>query len=241
MGRMRWVHKPKKCFTRIEKMMTAEQLIAEGERLSRPCIYLRPFSDGRETAGIWGGTGIVPVLDDSYRHWLTLSSNILPDGFGDLSGCLSVYVAEDAENGTVAVDETASLPTDMTEGTLLFGYTGISYPPIDAVFRFGSPNVHEWLQSNGWQLDWPYNSNFKGREVVEAYENYIQRRNPLFAPDSMGGIYAMVGGWHEPWPEGDWEDLLRNRLLLFTYQDAEPFIEVWRDESGSFQVIQRIT
>jgi hypothetical protein len=51
----------------------------------------------------------------------------------------------------------------------------------------------------------------------------------------------MLGGWHEPWPDSEPEDSLGKRLVVMTYWDAEPFIEVWVDAEQQFRVIPRIT
>jgi hypothetical protein len=53
--------------------------------------------------------------------------------------------------------------------------------------------------------------------------------------------YATLGGWHFPWPDDDWRDLVDNTLLVQTYMDSEPWIEVWQEPSGELKVIERIT
>jgi hypothetical protein len=55
-----------------------------------------------------------------------------------------------------------------------------------------------------------------------------------------GGAYATLGGWHFPWPDGDSEDLLKCKLLVWTFEECEPWIEVWRD-AEKYRVIERIT
>ena len=118
----------------------------------------------------------------------------------------------------------------------LFAEPARSLPPIDAVFRFGSEAVHTWLRELGWQPDWGYNSNFKDGAPVEDYERLYQSECPLYS----GGAFAVLGGWHFPWPDGDWEELLSRPLLVWTLADSEPWVEVW-DGADGMQVIQRIT
>ena len=50
----------------------------------------------------------------------------------------------------------------------------------------------------------------------------------------------MLGGWHMAWPEGDWDELIDKQLIVWTFAESEPWIEVWEDGSR-FRVIQRIT
>jgi hypothetical protein len=59
-------------------------------------------------------------------------------------------------------------------------------------------------------------------------------------PFYSGGAYAVLGGWHFPWPDGDWEDLVTCRLLAWTFAGSEPWLEAWaRDDRVWLQ--ERIT
>jgi hypothetical protein len=51
---------------------------------------------------------------------------------------------------------------------------------------------------------------------------------------------AVLGGWHFPWPDGDWEERCGESLLAWTIEESEPWVEVWRAASG-LRVVQRIT
>lgn len=123
-----------------------------------------------------------------------------------------------------------------TDGTKLYAELSRSLPPLDAIFRFGSAEVHRWLAELGWSPDSGYNDNFKGKEVARSYEKIYQNELPLYS----GGAHAVIGGWHLPWPDGDWDELVDKSLVLWTFEDSEPWVEVWQEESG-FRVIPRIT
>ena len=60
----------------------------------------------------------------------------------------------------------ASVP----EGVALYAYATEVLPPIDAIFALGGDKIETWLHAAVWERDIPYNSNFKGQSVVEAYE-----------------------------------------------------------------------
>lgn len=51
---------------------------------------------------------------------------------------------------------------------------------------------------------------------------------------------AVIGGWHFPWPDGDWEELCQKTLVLWTIEGSEPWIEVWKD-GETFRVCERVT
>jgi hypothetical protein len=214
--------------------MTGEQLIAEGRRLARPCVYLR--ISGQHVAAIWGGEGIVPCGDGPYRHWLSIACRYIPAGTDGRAGCLSIYTNEtDCVSGIVAVDDSLTLP-DSTDGLKLYAHPESSLPPLEAVFKLGSSEVAEWLAANDWQPDWGYNDNFRDWIPVETYERAYQNQLPLFNESA----HAVLGGWHMAWPEGDWDELVDKRLIAWTFAESEPWVEVWENESR-FRVIQRIT
>lgn len=87
-------------------------------------------------------------------------------------------------------------------------------------------------------LEEPYNSNFKDSELVDDYLREWQSAYPLYNHDRVS---AVLGGWHFPFPDGDWHELVNSELCVFTVHQSEPWIECWRDAKGTFRVIQRIT
>ena len=215
--------------------MTGEQLLEEGQKLARHCVYLRDVGEG-EAVAVWGGPGAVAAPDGLYKHWLSLDCRFLPEP-ANLAGCLSIYTDEEDEERSIVATDPAMLLLATEDGISLFGHNDLSMPPIDAVFRFGSAAVQDWLRDNNWKPEWGYNDNFNGRDAVADYERAVQNMSPLYT----GTAFAQIGGWNMPWPEGDWEELLDQTLLVWTFQDAEPWIEVWQDAERRMHVIQRRT
>jgi hypothetical protein len=218
--------------------MTDDFLLEAGRRLARPCLHLAERGDGDGPVAVWGGPGLVPPPPGSFRHWLTIAAACLPDvGLDARPGCLSVYSdEEDCRTGVVAHDGSMSL-TEVSTGLPLHGRKRMSLPPLDAVFLLGPPAVREWLEANGWTPEEPYNDNFPDRGPAEAYNRAWMGQNPLYGE----GVYAQVGGWHMPWPDGDWYGLLERKLVAWTLEDSEPWVEAWLDADGDFEVIQRMT
>ena len=54
-------------------------------------------------------------------------------------------------------------------------------------------------------------------------------------------VFAMLGGWHFPGQDDDWEELMDEHLMVLTFRDSEPWVEAWRLRTGEFKVLQRIT
>lgn len=151
----------------------------------------------------------------------------------DKLGWLSAFTDEEKCVGG-KVELAASPPP---WGTKLYAQEISVLPPIDAVFMSGSPAVGDWLKKNRWERDWAYNDNFRDRSVTRSYESVWQQEYPFY----WNNAFATLGGWHMPWPYGDWKDLLDENLLIQTFMDSEPWIEVWQLRSGEFKVIQRMT
>jgi hypothetical protein len=149
---------------------------------------------------------------------------------------LGVYTrADDFRGGLTIHDPSGELPTGRS-GQRLYAHAARSLPPIDAIFRLGGEAVQQWLRALEWQLDWEYNENFSDRATVELYERHYQSQCPLYTNKA----FAVLGGWHFPWPDGDWPELLNQPLALWTLKESEPWLEVWATASG-YRVVQRIT
>jgi hypothetical protein len=193
----------------------------EGEALARPCVYLR--RTGREYAGVWdaapAGRGARLLFD---------ASRLPFDGWRK-TGCISVSA------GSVVFQRERALPDDPA-GLPLYAHRAVSLPPLDAIFRFGSSRLQEWLQACNWKPEWGYNANFPDRAAAEAYERSYQSQLPLYTREA----HAVLGGWHFPWPDGDWADLVDASLLAWTFEGAEPWLEAW-EKDGRRWVLERGT
>jgi len=123
-------------------------------------------------------------------------------------------------------------------GTELYAYSASVLPPIDAVFARGSEHVHDWIRSHGWERTDRYNDNFKDAATVREYERIWFGEFPLYTDSD---IYAVLGGWHLPCADADWDDLIDEGLMVLTVRDSEPWVEAWHTRTSEFKVIQRNT
>jgi hypothetical protein len=214
--------------------MTPEQLISEGRKLERPCVFLRPTGIG-PVAAVWYERDRGEIESSGYRCWITVDARHIPGLPPSVVGYVSVFSDEvKCEGGRV--DITSSWPR--RAGTRLYARPAPVLPPIDAVFARGSEAVGEWIASHGRDRRERYNHNFKDGTVVERYEEVMIREFPLcFESD----VYAVLGGWHFPFAEDDWHDLIDEQLMVLTIRGSEPWVEAWRTRTGQFKVIQRIT
>ncbi len=213
--------------------MIREQLIAEGRKLERPCVFLRPTGTG-PVAAVWYERDRGEIDSSGYRCWITVDARHIP-GPPSVAGYINIFTDEVAfEGGRVEVASSWPKRT----GTRLYAHPVSVLPPIDAVFARGSKAVGEWMASSGWSRGMRYNRNFKDDSIVEQYDEVMAREFPLYFESD---IYAILGGWHFPFADDDWHDLIDEQLMVFTNCGSEPWVETWRTRTGQFKVIQRIT
>ncbi len=208
--------------------MTFEDLVAEGRKLEKPCLFLRPQGTGPVVA-VWYERDRNEVGAIGHRAWLTVDARQIPGLPASATGYLSIFTDLELRKGGW-VEESASWPK--RGGTPLYAQAVSVLPPSDALFA-RSPAVAQWEASPNGGRD-----SEEGAAAVERYEDLWMQEFPLYLSDD---IYAALGGWHMAWPEGDWHDLLDEHLMVFTLRDCEPWVEAWRLRSGEFRVIQRIT
>jgi hypothetical protein len=214
--------------------MTSDQLISEGRKLERPCVFLRPTGTG-PVAAVWYERDEGEIASTGCRCWLTVDARHIPGLPPSVAGYINVFTDEATYRGG-RVEVTSSWPK--REGTRLCAHPASVLPPIDAVFARGSEAVGDWIALHGWSRGERYNDNFKGRAIVEPYERTWAREFPIYLDSD---IYAVLGGWHFPCADDDWHDLIDEQLMVFTLRGAEPWVEAWRTKTDQFDVIQRIT
>jgi hypothetical protein len=213
--------------------MELDTLMAEGMRLSKPCIHLRAGDGALEVQGIWGGQGVFEVPDKSdWVHKVSVACSALRLLGFELEGCLSVY--ENAGRCIAKIEPTAGLPQSSSGGLALRGSPMMSFPPLDAICLYGNSEIAEWLKSEG--LSRNDAAGLYETELGDAYEREYQARSPLYGENAD----VVLGGWHTIWPEDDSYDENEGSLLLWTFRDAEPWIEVWLSD-GKLDVKERIT
>jgi hypothetical protein len=193
--------------------MNYTEFVAEAHRLAKKAVKLS-FNGKGEPTGYWhGGEGEDRALISVRRGTVWL--NVFLD------------------KGSGGVVRETELP--ITSSQPLFAQEFESLPPIEGVFLRGSEAVGDFVKSNGWERTEPYNDNFPSN-VPSEYEYLWQENCPLYT----SGIVAVIGGWHFPWPDGDWYEREASELVVWVLEGAEPWVEVFK-ENEKYLVKQRIT
>jgi hypothetical protein len=152
--------------------MTVNDLITEGRRIQRRTILLTPEGSGRPAA-YWYGRRARQAAESSEHCWISVNAGFIPSF--ERQGWLSIFTdVGSCEGGRLDISPSPK----KDDGILLYAKEIAVLPPIDAVFSYGSPAVEAWLNENRWHQDWPYNSNFRDRLVVEKYEDIERQEDP---------------------------------------------------------------
>ena len=77
---------------------------------------------------------------------------------------------------------------------------------------------------------------FEDQEPVDRYLDEFESQHPYYLEDCD----AMLGGWNAVYSDSHWRLLMNKSLLLTTFRDAEPWLEVY-DSGKAFSGFMRIT
>lgn len=223
--------------------MTLDELIAEGESISRPSFILRPEPSVSGIVAYWGGErrdipNVLPREVTAFterRHILTLSEAL----FSHLKitrGPSSLFEWSYTKGGqcyTVEPDSRIQFRELAFSGEPLYATPEPSFPPFAAVCLYGSDRVGAWLREQGFNRHeyWCVTG-----ELEMEYTLEWQRRSPFF--QNAGDV--VVGGWHIQWD--DFYMPPERQLVALTLREAEPWFEIWYSRpTMGFRVEERIT
>src|SRR5262245_18160751 len=84
--------------------MTPELLIAEGRRLAKPCVFLRPEGVG-SVAAVWHDADAQEMEKSGFRCWMTVDARYVPNLSDNDTGFISVFTnEEDCVGGRIEVN-----------------------------------------------------------------------------------------------------------------------------------------
>jgi hypothetical protein len=216
--------------------LSAEEFVRESQPLIRPCLHLTDKKNSRYVA-YWRNKTVPCPHGGVYEHLMTIDVRALvnrPKKFR--GGCVHLFGDLDTEESKAVFDPVAALP--LRGRGKLYAYAVDAHPPVEAVFRFGSSRIQEWLDSNGWERHIsPDATCFPDPTPVKAYQKWWSKAQPYYQRKT--DVAATVGGWPLRWSD-DFEQRAGQTLLFTTYREAEPYREVYWVKS-KLDVADRIT
>ncbi len=222
-------------------------LIDESKTLLLPCFDLVPAKDGEPIVAQWGGRRS-DLLDEfadfetelkSQTHLLSVEQSLFEQlglrGRGPFA-LTKVITSEDAMRLDCVHVSTGKLgDVAFTNSLPLTAKPSVSIPPFEAAILYGGQAVQSWLASEGLQR-WEYGQ-IVG-ELRDQYRDYFNRQLPLCIEHPP---FARIGGWHMLWPDDDFYIPREMRLMVWTFQEAEPWYEVFLSPLRNYIIKSRIT
>jgi len=244
--------------------LSGDELLAEVQKMARPCIHLTSNPEDGPFAGVWRGPGIVPIDLPEHEHWITLDCVRLPEEFAShqLTGAASVYANEGPnartgefkDGGCVALDPQCVFngtpkPSIRIGGRTLFpgegcgealyARPGTSFPSPLQVIDFPTPTIRDWLARMGYSFKAGDYDSLPAKELRDVYEDVVARLDPARNDE---GIAAVVGGWGIDIEFAYAVGTGNNYQLVFTLWESEPWIQaIIGKKTGKFFVRQLIT
>ncbi len=213
-------------------MPSIDQLWEEARALTRPSLHLHVRDGSRKAAA--SGTAVWRPESLQRYPWTTeILIAVDCEWFGtrlpNQTRFVSVAYREDAEHYYHIEHRGANAFEGFcTGGVLLDGFEYPSIPPLEALCLYGGDRVAEWLRQSGLErIDYAAARELPlGRKYVDrwlASNPRLQRNQPV----------AVMGGWHELWPDDLFYSPLECRLVVLTLRDAEPWVELLAYRGGN--------
>jgi hypothetical protein len=222
-------------------------LLKESEKLSLPCFDLVPAGKGDEVSAYWRGRrSDLPerfpkgVTAFKYqKHFLSVDQKLFDQlglqGRGPLALSMFTTTEDDEKLCNVNVSTGKLNEISFEESIALTAKPATSLPPLEALLLYGGPAVQQWLSSQKLQR-WDYSD--VDSVVRDQYLKHFNPRLPLCMEQPP---FARVGGWHVQWPDDDFYIPREMRLMVWTFQDSEPWYEVFLSPLRNYIIKSRIT
>jgi hypothetical protein len=222
-------------------------LLKEAEALSLPCFDLAPADKGDKIAAYWKGRrSDLPeqypksvTAFKSQKHYLSVDDNLFKkiglQGRGPF--VLSMLTTMEGSEKLLQVNSPMKNihKISFTDSIPLTAIPAISPPPLEAILLYGGPSVQQFLTTQKLQR-WEYDK--VNDEIQKQYLKYFNPQLPLCMKKPP---FARIGGWHIQWPDDDFYIPREMRLMLWTFQEAEPWYEVFLSPLRNCVIKKRIT
>lgn len=201
-----------------------ETLWKESERIAQPVLYLKARKSSQTTRSPIACWNVTNAARKQEGLWLRVDLRRHPNARLTAHGVLRVEVQPGTGKGQATLDRGKALLVNRGEKPL-YAEDAWDFPCREILETKGRRPARDLLTGD--------------RKAAEEYEAEWAKVNPT---DNLTGsqVYAQLGGWPVTWPEEGADEQLTKQLVLRTYRDAEPWIEVFRT-GRRYAVCVRIT
>ena len=166
--------------------MTAEDLIAEGRRLSKPCAVLRALGDGPVVA-YWYEKNRAKNNPSLESLRLTVETQYIPGFTSSPARFLTVFVDERELIGGRVVFSDSLLEQ---KGVPLYAFGELPLPPVDVIEHFGSESFKNWFEIPQRTGDVTGVDLVRDRRVLEGYQTAWFKESVAAIP--QGDLYTTL-------------------------------------------------
>ena len=215
--------------------VTSQDIWKEARRLSKPVVHLKALrqpAKSQPLAAIWNKT---PQAQGNKRLWLIVDLRHHPDKDLRENGVLHVFDSS-GERGS-AVLQRGKLPAPQAGQTALYAMEAQDLPGPEVVMH----NAGDALKTGGRKVKWE--SADPWSDAMRPLLKFEEKWETTYHPSRglrRGSVYAQLGGWPVTWPDESAAEQLNRPLVLRTYENSEPWLEVFRRKQG-YDVRIRIT
>jgi len=215
--------------------VTFEHLWEEADRLAQPTVHLQLIDRPKKSqprAAIWSET---ELEINGRQHWLTVDLRQHPDESLRADGILEVFANWGDQHGFATFSK-ARLPKAREGQLTLHAVSEWDYPCSDILLLKAGGKINRWAKEIGWE------SGVGAAEEAPALDEYDEEWADSHPGHQFqgGDVYAQLGGWPVSWPDESAAEQIRRKLVLRTYADSEPWLEVFK-RGRAYEVIARIT
>ena len=205
--------------------ISVEELWEESARIALPVLHLKARktkNTSQAPVAVWNSS-----LSSGWKSgaWMRVDLRHHPNPKVQANGVLTVHIDHPRGPGKAIFEKSRKLQVEKGEKPL-YGAREQDYPENSVLAVKASKKVRTAIEESPHAM----------AEYEQAWWEEVHPRDHL----SDTAVYAQLGGWPITWPEDAADEQLRKHLVLRTYRDSEPWIEVFRS-GRKFEVFERIT
>lgn len=216
-----------------------DALWACAEETGIQVLHLVSRRKGSRTA-IWCNPKFDSDDENRFADTLLFDMRNHPDAECRENGIL--HILSNGYDYKVSFEAKEQLRKTRSGETSLYGLNFVDVPELPLLLDQKSPCVKaisKPFANVGWKLkNDEYLTSFPDQAAVKDFRNRYKKIHPIY--DDSRSVYAQIGGFPITLPDGSALEQRKKKLVLRTYFDAEPWIEVFLNR-GKYKLESRIT
>jgi len=209
------------------------------QELAKPVLHLVSRRKGSRV-GIWCDPKFDFDDEVTFMDTFLFDMRHHPDENCREDGVL--HISSNGYDYRVKFEKSEQLRKTRSGETSLYGLATSDIPELPVLLSQKSKSLGNLMQpfvKAGWKLkNDEYLTSFPDQNAIKDYKKRRRQIHPLF--DDSRSVYAQIGGFPITLPDAAGIEQLKKTLVLRTYFDAEPWVEIFQAR-GKYKLVSRIT